>query len=333
MGVFKAACVAWDTDVMPDWVSRCIKTAGIDFVAHKCESSAQVLAVGQDADVIWVMGGSKLITAEIMPQFERCGAIIRSGSGTDNIPVEAATECGIIVANTPDATALPVAEHAVGLLLAVAREIPIQDRLVRQGKWNPKALLPRMLLHGSTAGLIGFGRIARGVATRLQAFGMDIIACDPQVGAAAMGAVGVRAVELPELLAGSDFISIHTPLLPATRHLIGAAELAMMKPTSVLINTARGPVVDTLALAQALKAGQIAAAGLDVLEQEPPVGNEALIGLENVVLTPHTAGMYEGFLDEFWRLSVDTVIDLSHQKWPLSYVNPTVKSRWALMPR
>jgi len=333
MGRFKAACVAWDADEMPDWVRTRIEADGIDFIAQDCESSEQVVQMAGDADVVWVMGGSLLITPEILPQLEQCGAIIRSGSGTDNIPVEAATAHGIIVANTPDATALPVAEHAVALLLSIAREIPTQDRQVRQGQWNAKAPLPRFLIHGRSAGLVGFGRIARCVATRLQAFGMEVMAYDPQVEARVMEAVGVRAVDLPELLATSDFISVHTPLLPQTRHLIGAAELAQMKPSCVLINTARGPIVDTAALAHALQTGQIAAAGLDVLESEPPAANEPLIGLPNVVITPHSAGMYEGFLNEFWRLSVDTVIDLAHKRWPLSYVNPGVKPRWPLTER
>ena len=333
MSTFKAACVAWDADQMPAWVPTHIEAAGVDFVARQCQSPGEVVDTAREADVVWVMGGSPLITAEILPQLSRCGALIRSGSGTDNIPVEEATRQRMIVANTPDATAVPVAEHAVALLLAIAREIPVHNRLVHQGTWDPRRPLPRFLLQGRTAGLVGFGRIARCVAARLQPFGLHLLACDPQVGPEVMAAQKVQAVDLPQLLAESDFISVHTPLLPATRHLIGAAELAQMKDTCVLINTSRGPVVDTAALAQALQTGQIAAAGLDVLESEPPTASEPLIGLDNAVLTPHIAGSYHGYLNEFWRLSVETIIDLSRNLWPLSYVNPGVEARWALRAR
>ena len=135
---FKAACVAWDDVELPVWVIEEIEAAHIDFAHRQCETSEQIVATGHDADVVWVMGGSPLITAEILPRLTRCGAIIRSGSGTDNIPVAAATARNIIVANTPDATAAPVAEHACAMLLALARELPAQERLVRAGGWNAK---------------------------------------------------------------------------------------------------------------------------------------------------------------------------------------------------
>ena len=334
MGSFKAACVAWVTDDIPDWVRSQIEASGVEFVAQQCESSDQVVDTAEDADIVWAMGGSTLITAEIIPQLTRCGAIIRSGSGTDNIPVDCATQHGIIVANTPDATTVPVAEHALALLLSVVRLIPTHDRLIRRGGWNDIEPSPRFLLRGSTVGLVGFGRIARCVAERLLPFGVNrIIACDPKVDPEEMTKRNVQPVDLPQLLSDSDFISIHTPLLKETHHLIGEDEISQMKPNCVVINTSRGPVVDTQALAAALKAGKIAAAGLDVLESEPPNPDDPLIGLENTVLTSHIAARYDGHLDEFWRLSVETVIDLSRKKWPVSCVNPDVKPRWKLTER
>lgn len=150
MSKFIAACVAWDSDEVPEWVRPRIEAAGVEFVERQCETSAEVVDTARHADIVWVMGGSTLITPEILPQLERCGAIIRSGSGTDNIPVDSATERGIIVANTPDATAVPVAEHAVALLLSVARQIPTHDRLIRHGTWNCDESSPRILLRGST---------------------------------------------------------------------------------------------------------------------------------------------------------------------------------------
>ena len=330
---FKVACVAWDDTELPAWVASDIATADVDFAHRQCQTPDQVVETASDADVVWVMGGSLLITPEILPRLTRCGAIIRSGSGTDNIPVAEATAQGIIVANTPDATAVPVAEHACALLLSLAREIPAHDRLVRAGAWSPKDPVPRFLLQGRTLGLVGFGRIARGVAERMAPFGLNIIACDPQVDLQAMQALNVEAVDLPRLLAESDFISLHTPLLDQTHHLIGAAELAQMKLSCVLINTSRGPVVDSHALANALQSGAIAAAGLDVLESEPPAADDPLIGLPNALITSHIAGSYTDNLKEFWRLSVETVIDLSQGKWPPSYVNPGVVARWDLADR
>ena len=333
MSGFKAVC-AWDAVELPDWVTVQIEGAGVEFVARQCETSEQVVEIGADADVVWVMGGSPLITADIIPRLERCGAIIRSGSGTDNIPVEAATAHGILVCNTPGATAVPVAEHTIALLLAVNREIPAHDQLIRQGIWDPKRSQPRFLLRGGTLGLVGFGHIARCVAERLQPFCLErILACDPIVDPREMAKRQVEAVDMAQLLAEADFISVHTPLLKETHHLIGAAEIAQMKESCVLINTSRGPVVDTRALARALKEGRIAAAGLDVLESEPPATDDPLIGLPNVVITAHTAAYYHGHLKDFWRLSAETVIDLSQKKWPVSYVNPDVKPRWKLAGR
>ncbi len=333
MSRVKAVCVAREGQEMPAWVIATIEKAGIEFAERDCQTTEQALELARDADIVWVMGGAKLITAEVLPQLHRCGAILRSGSGTDNIPVKEATRCGIIVANTPGATAIPVAEHAIALLLAVTRKITIHDRMVREGRFSFFADQPRFLLHGSTVGLVGFGRIARGVAARLLPFGTKLLACDPMVGTARMEEMGVQSVELPQLLAAADFVSLHTPLLEDTYHLIGEAELRRMKPTGILINTSRGRVVDTRALARALKEGWIEGAGLDVLENEPPDPDDPIIGLPNVVLTSHVAGCHQGQMDDFWRLSVESIIDLGQKKWPVSYVNPGVEPRWEMRPR
>lgn len=333
----KAACVGWsDPAGMPEWVAREISAAGIDFVYRQCESPAEVVELAADAEVVWVMGsqvGGNWVTEEILPQLEKCVAIIRSGSGTDNVPVRAATDRGITVCNTPDATAVTVAEHACALLMALARELPAQDRLVRSGGWNSYDPMPRFQLRGRTLGLVGFGRIARNVASRMAAFGVRIVAYDPMVPAAEVAAAGAEPRALPELLAESDFISLHVPLLDATRHLIGAAELEQMKGSAVLINTARGGLVDTAALADALRSGKIGAAGLDVLESEPPSEDDPCVGLPNALITSHMAGHYAGFHQDFWRLSVETLIDLSEGRAPRSVVNPGVKARVPLAPR
>ncbi len=252
MSGFKVACIWRECKRVPEWVSRTLESHGIEFVEQNCKSSEQVLELGADADVIWVMGSGRLIPAGMLPMCTRCGAIICSGSGTDSVPVSAATKLGIIVANTPDATAIPVAEHAIALLLAVCRLIPFHDQKLRAGVWSRLDPVP-LIIHNKTAGLVGFGRISRGVAERLTPFGMRLLAYDPFVDDNEMAAADVEPADWTELLSESDFISVHVPLLESTHHLIGEAELKQMKPTSVLINTCRGPVVDTAALATALK--------------------------------------------------------------------------------
>ncbi|MHB8630082.1 MAG: NAD(P)-dependent oxidoreductase, partial [Aggregatilineales bacterium] len=220
--------------------------------------------------------------------------------------------------------------HAIGLLFAVMRQIVVQDRALRRGQWDRNLGWSRWHLHGRTLGLVGFGHIARLVTRKLSGFDLVIVAHDPYVTAETMAGAGVRAVPLDELLSSSDFVSVHCPLIDSTYHLIGERALRLMKSDAILINTARGPLVDESALLRALQEGWIAAAGLDVLEQEPTSPDNPLLKLENVVITPHIAGYNDEFWDNFWRFSVETVIDLSEGRLPRSYVNRDVKPRWQL---
>jgi D-3-phosphoglycerate dehydrogenase len=257
----------------------------------------------------------------------RCAAIIRTGSGTDNVPVEEATRRGIVVANTPEAHNDAVSDHAIGLLFAVIRQIPIHDRRVRGGDWKHARTGRYWHLRGQTLGLVGFGLIARLVAKKMSGFDMNVLAYDPFVSAEAMTSLGVRPAGLDELLAGSDFVFLHCPLTKETYHLIGERELRLMKPAAILINTARGPVVDEPALVRALTEGWIAAAGLDVLEDEPPAPDNPLLKLENTVITPHAAGFSDEDEGLCWRLSVESAIAFKQGRWPRSYVNRSVKPR------
>jgi len=328
---FKVALVGGvGNDGVPDWVRDAIANEGITFVDRNCKSREELAELGGDADVIWVFGDHECLYAENLDVIPRCGAIIRSGSGTDNVPVKAATERGIIVANTPEAISDSVAEHAIGLLFSIMRMVTVQDKNLRRGVWDRFLGWPRWHMRGHTLGLIGFGNIARLVARKLSGFEMNIISSDPFVSPETMAALGVKSVSLDELLTTSDFVSIHSPLLESTYHLIGEGELRMMKQSAILINTARGPLVDEAALIRALQEGWIAAAGLDVFEQEPIPSDNPLLSMDNVVATPHIAGYNDMFYENFWRLSVDTVIDLSRGRWPRSYVNRDVKPRWEL---
>lgn len=325
---FKVVMVAKDMPSTPDWVERRLEEQGIEFVEHACASADEVAAVAGDADVVWVLGGSGVVTAEVLPALRRCRAILRTGTGTENVPVDAATSLGIVVANTPEATMHQVAEHAVGLLFAVTRCIAVQDRLVRQGVWDRNRAWPGWHFVGQTLGLLGFGRIAQLVARKVSGLEMKVIACDPAIDAQAMAGLGALKLGMDEVLARSDFVSVHVPLSERTHHLIGERELRLMKPRAVLINTARGKLIDEQALFRALSDGTIAAAGLDVFEEEPPRKDHPLLGLDNVVVTPHIASYSDVFHEGFWSHSVKTLAELSQGRPPLWVVNPGVRPWW-----
>jgi D-3-phosphoglycerate dehydrogenase len=326
----KAALVALDGQTVPDWVPTRLEQEGIDLAIQECQSDDDLARHAADADVVWLFGGSRVLTADNLGLLARCGAILRTGSGTDNVPVEAATQLGIVVANTPDALTDAVSDHAIGLLFAVLRQIAVHDRAVRAGVWDRSRAWPRWPLRGRTLGLVGFGRIAQRMVRKLAGFELAVLAHDPLVGAEAMAQHGARPASLDEVLSQADVVSVHCPLTPGTHHLIDERALRRMKPTAVLINTARGPVIDERALTRALSEGWIAAAGLDVFEQEPLGLDNPLLRLDNVVLTPHIAGHSDEYLEASWRLSAEAVVALANRRWPRAYVNRPAKPRWDL---
>ena len=327
---FKVALVGLDGQVVPEWVPSELAREGIELGVRECLTDEDLASHAADAEVVWLFGGSRVLTERNLGLLPRCGAIVRTGSGTDNVPVEAATQLGILVANTPDALTDAVSDHVIGLLFAVLRQIAVQDRAVRGGVWDRRRAWPHWTLRGRTLGLVGCGRIARAVAAKLSGFEMTVLAHDPLVSAEVAGQQGIRLTGLDDLLARADVVSVHCPLTPETRHLIDERALSLMKPRAVLLNTARGPVVDETALARALAEGRIAGAGLDVLEQEPPEPTNPLLCLDNVVITPHVAAYSDEYLDRCWRLSVETVIALAAGRWPPSCVNQPKQPRWDL---
>ncbi len=251
------------------------------------------------------------------------------GAGYDNIDVDYCTAKGILVTNIPEAVTESTAEVAFGLMLAVMRRIPELDRKLRlpaRLDWGVMSQLGHNL-YGKTLGIIGMGRIGMALAKRASAFGMKIVYSNRKPLAPAKEAeVAASYAELRELLQKSDVISIHVPYSPQTRHFIGPAELALLKPTAYLINTSRGPVIDEAALVQSLKAGRIAGAGLDVFENEPAIPPE-LMALDQVVLTPHIGTRTIEAREGMARAAAQNVLDFFAGKQPAFMVNPEVMSR------
>lgn len=225
--------------------------------------------------------------------------VARCGVGYDRIDVEAARARGVAVTYVPGYGTADVAEHAIALLLACARRLGAIDREVQAGGWPTYAELgPMRRVAGSTLGLVGFGRIAREVARRARGLDMSVVAFDTALDAGAAAGLGVEPVSFEALLERSDFVSVHVPLLATTRHLLDAAAFSRMRPGAVLVNTSRGPIVDQEALVAALDSGQIAGAGLDVLEREPPLAADRVLGRANVLVSPHSAAYSEESFEE-----------------------------------
>ncbi len=261
-------------------------------------------ALRDELPSVWAVHTVGRLTREVMQRAVRLHAVVVPSSGYDNIDVPAATELGLPVINAAGSAYEPVAEHAIGLMLSVAKWIAVADRrahVLRRGESNRAMLLTEAptpsVLWGKRLGVIGFGFIGRSLAQKCRdAFGMDVVAYDPFFDKAGAARLGVRLTDLDEVLATCDYLSVHSPLTPQTRGLIGARELATMKTSAVLVNTARGAIVDTDALVAALDAGTIAAAALDVTEPEPLPDGHPLYSMDNVVLTPHIAGIAREYL-------------------------------------
>jgi D-3-phosphoglycerate dehydrogenase / 2-oxoglutarate reductase len=266
------------------------------------------------------------ITADVMARMPKCKIIARYGIGVDTIDVAAATEAGIIVTNNPSYCIEEVAEHTMGLLLAAARKIAFYDRLVRGRRWEVPPGKPMFRIAGSTLGLVGFGNIGRQVAVRAAAFGMRVLFADPYVKGDQVGGLA-RKVELEELFRESDYVSVHPPLTPGTRKMISDEVFSKMKRTAVLINCARGPIVDTDALVRALDTGRIAGCALDTTDPEPLPDPHPLRGRENVIINPHVAWYSEQAMVGLQSGAPNEVRRVLTGEWAINVVNPAVKGR------
>jgi D-3-phosphoglycerate dehydrogenase / 2-oxoglutarate reductase len=253
----------------------------------KSPSADDILAVARDADAVLVTYAK--LPGDLLRELKRCKVIGRFGLGVDNIDIPAAGALGITVTYVPDYCMQEVSDHAMALLLSLVRKVPLSNTLVQSGRWEVPPVVPIHRLSGRVLGLVGFGNIPRTLAPKAKAFGLRVVTHDPYVSADVLGKAGVESVGFDELLAMSDFVSIHAPLLPATRGLFNAEVFRKMKKGALLINTARGPLVDEAALIAALDSGQLGGAALDVVTSEPLAKDSKLLGRDNVILTPHTA--------------------------------------------
>jgi D-3-phosphoglycerate dehydrogenase len=290
-----------------------------EFRMAKSASADDILAVARDADAILVTYAK--LPGELLRQLRRCRAIGRFGLGVDNIDLPAAKELGIAVNYVPDYCLREVSDHAMALLLSLARKVPFSNMLVQSGRWEVPPIVPLRRLEGQVLGLIGFGNIPRALAPKAKAFGFEVITHDPYVKSEVLAAAGVEAVSFDDLLANADFISVHAPLTPATRGLMNVNAFAKMKKGACLINTARGPLVDEAALVAALDSGHLGGAGLDVVTTEPLAKDSPLLGRDNVILTPHTAFYSVEALEELQtKCASDVARVLSGEKaiYPIS---------------
>jgi len=251
--------------------------------------------------------------------------IVRHGIGVELIDVDAATDHGVMVVNTPTAATVSVAEHVLMMVLVLSKKLFIADHAIRKGNYAIKESYGPDDAEGKTLGLVGFGRIAREAGRRCLALGMKVITYDPYLKPEAVAGSGATMVDsLERVLAEADFVSMHTPLTPTTRHLISDKQFATMKPTAYFINCSRGEVVDEAALVRALQAKTIAGAGLDVFEAEPPATNNPLFAMENVVVTPHSAALTANGKFKMATHSVDQLLKVLRGEKPDSLMNPKV---------
>ncbi len=290
------------------------------------QSEAELCDVIRDVEIAIV--GDSPITPRVLDAAPKLKLVAKCGVGFDNIDVEYATRKRVLVTNVPGVLAGPVAEHTLLLMLAVARKLVSADSYVRTERWDAfRSLGAGFDLRGKTLGVIGFGAIGRRVAEMARtAFGMQILAFDPLVPPEKIRNSAGEPATLEQLLGESDIVSVHVPLMPATTGLVGEKELRRMKPSAVLINTSRGRVLDEKALEKALTSGWIAAAGLDVLEKEPPDPGSLLLKLPNVTMTPHTAAFTAEATRALWLACIGASIDVlkgERPRSPANVLNPT----------
>ncbi len=302
---------------------------GLDYELEKYECSSDGEAIEAMAGADIVINAGVELSREVIEETEGVQAILVGSHGFNHIDHEAATDMGIMVVNSAGFCTEEVSNHAITMLLACAKKLTRLNDLVKDGKWGAEtraAIMPMGPIYGQTLGLVAFGNIARAAARKAQAFGMDVITYDPYCPPWITREYRVRQVSsLEELASDSDFVSVHTPLNNQTRGLLGASFFAAMKPTAYIINTCRGPVIDETALIAALQNGEIAGAGLDVFEEEPTYPENPLLKMDNVIVTPHSAGSSNMSRIRSGVQVGQETSRLINGTFPMSVVNPEVR--------
>ena len=283
-----------------------LAAAGAELVVAQCKTADEVITAAKDMDALLVQWAP--VNAAVIATLTRCKVIVRYGIGVDNVDLAATKAKGIAVCNVPDYGVREVAEHAVSLALALVRQLPQIDSRLRSGTWKITPDRPMPALHASTFATAGFGRIARTAHEMMAGFGCKRIAYDPYVTAEVMKAAGVEKVEMDALFARADVLSLHLPATAETKHIVRAARLTQKKKTAIVVNTARGPLVDTVAAAAALKAGTIAGLGVDVYEKEPVEKDHPLFAAPNALLTSHVAWYSESSIPRLQQLAGEEVV-------------------------
>lgn len=286
----------------------------------KSPSVDDILEISRDADAVLVTYAK--LPGELIRQLSRCKVIGRFGIGVDNIDVKTAAEQGITVTYVPDYCVDEVSDHAMALLLALVRKIPFSNALVQSGRWEMPAVVPVHRLRDRVLGLVGFGKIPRALAPKAKAFGMRVATFDPYLPSESLDAAGVQGMSFDQLLETADFISIHAPLTRETQALFNADALAKMKPHALLVNTARGPLIDEKALVDALDAGRLGGAALDVVPTEPLTKDSPLLGRDNVILSPHTAFYSVEALEDLQTKCASDVVRVLSGEEPVYPVRP-----------
>jgi D-3-phosphoglycerate dehydrogenase len=331
--------MAYKVAVMPSKHHRTdlLKQAGMEVIEGPCSTTEEMISLLSQADGA-LINTQPLASREVLEVCPKLKVVSRLGVGVDSIDLKAATELGILACNAPGVNTTEVADHAVAMLLALTRRLYDSITTTRQGQWSEN---PRLTgeyqetvrrIAGHTVGIIGFGNIGRAFATRIRGFGpARILAADPYVGQTAADLYGVQMVDLDTLLRESDYMTVHASLTSESRHILDAAAFSKMKPTALVVNCARGPLVDEVALQVALKSGQIEAAAIDVTEVEPVDPESPLLSIPNLVITPHTAGYSPKFLEECPILQAESVINVLTGKKPHGLANPEVIKSIAVM--
>jgi len=318
------------SDKLSDQGVKILKDAGLTVDVNTKLTPEELLKVIPDYEGLVVRSGTK-VTREVLAAAAKLKVVGRAGSGLDNVDLEEATRRGVVVMNTPGGNTITTAEHTIALMLSMVRLIPQATASTKAGKWE-KNRFTGMELYNKVLGVVGMGQIGGHVAKLAQGLLMRVIAYDPFLAELEMTAVGVEPVtSLMELCQRADFLSMHAPLNAETRHMMGEREFRAMKKSAIFINNGRGPTVNEAALADALRQGWIAGAALDVFEVEPVDPNNALLHMDNVLVSPHIASATARMAPETRRRLGRELATVLQGKWPRSAVNPGVLPKTSLI--